>query len=317
MNNIMSFLKLIRIQNLIIILITQTIIKIFLVNPFVNNYSLTLIDYALYLIATLSIISAGYIINDIYDIDTDKVNKKSKIIIGEKISVKNAKISYIVLNIIGVITAAFLAFKLKKIILFVIFIYFIISLWRYSKKLKKTFLIGNIQVAFLTALSIINIILFDIPNNQSNNNLIIIKIILTYALFAFLTTLIREIIKDMEDTKGDAIINANTVVLKLGVYKTKMITIILTIITILLIAYFQYFQYSIENSTFQKEISIWGINKISMVYCLIIQLLLLTLIIKTYISKEKIEFNSASRLCKIIMIVGILAIPLFTILYLN
>ena len=317
MNNIISFLKLVRVQNLFIILITQIIIKIFLVNPFVKNYNLNLGDFTLYLIATITIISAGYIINDIYDIDADKVNREKKIIIGRKISIKGAKNSYVILNIIGVMTAAILAFKLNKILLFVIFSYFIISLWRYSKKLKKTLLFGNIQVAFLTALSIINIILFDIPNNHSNNNLIIIKIILAYAFFAFLTTLIREIIKDLEDIKGDAIINANTAALKLGIYKTKIITITLTMITILLIAYFQYFQYSVENSTFEEEISIWGINKTSMVYCLIIQLLLLLLMIKTSVSKSKKEFNYASRLCKIIMIAGILTIPLFTTLYLN
>ena len=135
--------------------------------------------------------------------------------------------------------------------------------------MKTSFLFGNLQVSFLTALSIFNVALFDIiPNgiNQNNGEMMIFKIILFYAAFAFITTFIREIIKDLEDLEGDKKIQAKTLAITYGIEKTKWVSLIFTIFTFLGIAYFQYFQYSIASSEFEYEISIWGVNKIAIIY---------------------------------------------------
>ena len=123
------------------------------------------------------------------------------------------------MNFIGVTIGFFVAHNINKFSFGLIFIFLAFSLWKYSKDLKTKFLIETFQVAFLTALSIILIALFDIlPLGISNNGTkIIFKIILIYAGFSFITTLIREIIKDLEDMEGDQKIGANTLAIEYGI----------------------------------------------------------------------------------------------------
>ena len=320
MNKIIAWFKIIRINNLLIIILTQYLIKYCIINYFVNDFTLSDINFLILVISTTLIAAAGYIINDIYDIETDKINRKNKVLIGELISIQEATFYYITINIIGLITGTFLVFNIGKPLLIIIFFYSIYSLWIYSKKLKKKLLIGNIKVALLTSLPIINIALFDIlPNgiNINSSEITIFKIILIYAAFAIITTLVREIIKDMQDIKGDKKINANTLPIKYGIKVAINTSLILISLIIIGISYFQYFQYSVISSEFEYEISIWGVNIISIIYTIIIQISLLILCKKIYRAKNVEQFYFTSKLCKKIMILGILTIPLFTYLHLN
>jgi len=277
-------------------------------------------EFLFYLLALITIVAAGYIINDIYDIETDKINKPETRIIEKELSKDFSFKIYYLLNLIGISSGFYVAFQVNKLWLGIIFVYIAISLWRYSKQHKTTFVIGNLQVAFLTTLSIINLALYDlIPNGirVDDGSKIIFLIILFYAVFAFITTLIREIIKDIEDIEGDKKINANTLAIRFGLQKAKQITISLSILPILGIAYFQYFQYSVLSSTFSVEISYWGCSKVASVYTLFLQFLLVLLMIKTRYSETKEDFHFVSTLSKIIMLFGILSIPLFTYLHLK
>jgi len=320
MNNIISFFKLVRLKNLIIIALTQLIIKFSLINPFLDNFILSNNQFYLLVLATIFITASGYIINDIYDVRTDKVNKEESIIIGKSITSRDAITWYIIFNFLGLGLGVYIAYVVKQPYYSLIFIYCIFSLWAYSKQMKTSFLYGNLQVSLLTALSIFNVALFDIiPNgiNKNNGEIMILRIILFYALFAFIITFIREIIKDLEDMEGDKKIQAKTLAITYGIQKTKWVSLIFSIFTFLGVAYFQYFQYSIANSKFEYEISIWGVNKIAIIYAIFIQFLFLFLGFKIYTSKLKNNFYFISQLCKFIMIAGILSIPLFTYLHLN
>jgi 4-hydroxybenzoate polyprenyltransferase len=320
MSRIIAFSQLIRLKNLIIVALTQLVIKFSLINPFVDNFILSNTQFYLLILATVLITASGYIINDIYDVATDTINKNQKRIIGKLIKSRNAIFWYIFFNLIGLLLGCYISYIVKKPVFGLIFFYCIFSLWTYSKYIKNSFLLGNLQVSFLTTLSIFNVALFDmIPNgiNITNGELMIFKIILSYAAFAFITTFIREIIKDMEDMEGDKNINAQTLAITYGIKKTKWIALAFTILTFFGIAYFQYFQYSIISSEFEYEISIWGINKIAVIYTFFLQVLLLFLGFKIYHSQVKTDFYFISQLCKFIMIVGILSIPLFTYLHLN
>ena len=311
--------RLIRFKNLLIITLTQAVIKYFLINPYLSETALSNINFCIYLFALITIVAGGYIINDIYDIEIDKINKIETRIIDKEISKNFAIKTYYILNLIGVISGFYAAYQLGKWWLGLIFIYFSISLWQYSKQYKTSFIIGNLQVAFLTALSILNLAIYDlipIGIQRNDGSGIIFLIIIFYALFSFITTLIREIIKDIEDIEGDRKSNSNTLAIKFGVQRTKKIIISLNIIPILGIAYFQYFQYSVLNSTFSIELSYWGVNNISAAYTVLLQVLLITLILKVYSSYTKADFHSASTLSKTIMLMGILSIPLFTYLHL-
>ena len=117
--------------------------------------------------------------------------------------------------------------------------------------------------------------------------------------------------------EGDKNINAETLAITYGIEKTKWISLVFTILTFSGIAYFQYFQYSVLCSTFSVELSYWGVNKIAVFYAFFLQVLFLFLGFKIYYSQVKTDFHFISQLCKLIMIVGILSIPLFTYLHLN
>jgi len=312
MNDLKHLFELIRFKNLIIIISIQLLIKLCIINLFIENYSLDWIEYFLYLTATITIVAAGYIINDIYDITTDLINKKDNVIINKYISEKKAFQYYFILNFIGISCNLILCLLISKLKLSFIFIYFVFALWIYSKKLKKSFLLGNIQVAFLVALSIINIIIFDVSlNNINNDNKFYVYLILIYASFSFITTLIREINKDIEDIKGDLTIKASTIPIKFGVKKSALLNCYLIILTVIFIAFIQFLQL---KEMFLSNYN-WGVNYFSIAYCFYIQILLFKLLYKTYQAESKSDFSYASILSKKIMVVGILSIPIFSFIY--
>ena len=320
MNKILPFFNLIRFKNLVIIILTQYLIKYSLINYFVNDFVLSDFNFFLLVFATILITAAGYIINDIYDVETDRINRNDSVIIDKYISTKQAMWWYFAFNIVGLALGVYLAFIVNRPILSIIFIYSIYSLWTYSKKFKRSVLIGNIQVAFLTAICVLNIALFDIlPNGIVSNNgeLITFKIITYYAGFSALITVIREIVKDIEDYTGDLATNAKTLVITHGVRNAKQLVMLFIVIIFTFIAYIQYFQYSIISSEFEYDISIWGANNIAIIYTICIQLLFVYLSLKIYTATHKKDFYFISQLCKVIMIFGILSIPLFTYLHLN
>ena len=308
MNKLSSFLSLIRFQNLLIIALTQVFIKFSLVNSYLNNSALSAFDFSIYLFALITIVSSGYIINDIYDVEIDKINKPKTRIIEQEISIKTAIKMYYTLNLIGVFSGFYAALKVNRWWFGFIFIFFSFSLWRYSKNNKTSFVIGNMQVAFLTALSIICLAIFDLsPMKITNENgsKIILYIIICYSGFSFITTLIREIIKDLEDLEGDKKIGANTLAINYSLKKTKKITSALILTAILGIAYFQYFQYSVMSSTFSIELSYWGSDLIAVIYTSLLQVLLIILLTKIRTSNTIADFHYLSTLCKVIMLFGI------------
>jgi len=320
MDKLNSFLRLIRIKNLFIILLIQIVIKIFLIDSYLNNSALSNFDFSIYILALVSIVAGGYIINDIYDVETDKINKPEVIIIDKDISKSSAISSYYILNLIGIANGFYAAYQVNRLWFGSIFIFFAFSLWKYSKSYKTSFLFGNLQVAFLTALSIISLALYDLVPvgiTSENGSTTIFYIILSYSGFAFITTLIREIIKDLEDIEGDRRIGANTLAINYGIDKTRKATAFLILLPICAIAYFQHLQYNDLISNIYINENFWWKNFIAALYTLFLQVLLIILLIKVTRSNTKSEFHSLSKLCKIIILFGILSIPSFHLLYQN
>ena len=328
MQKITAFLHLVRLQNLLIVVLTQYFIRLAFTKTFLPFPALNDLEFFLFVFTTISITAAGYIINDIYDVETDRINKKSKLIIGVHFQAKTAIIWYFLLNTIALFSGIYLAILIGQPLYSLIFVYCIFFLWRYSKSMKKAFLIGNIHVAILTALVLINTALFDIiPNihflgNESGG--MILKIILVYALFSFLLTLIREFVKDIEDKEGDSAINSHTLAIVLGIKKTKIIIFCLSFLVVGIMGFWQYFQLQIISlnsikwdGKIYESVLIWGTDKYAIIYTAILQTILLFFILKLYISKTKTDFYYLSQLCKIIMLLGICSIPFFTYFYLH
>jgi 4-hydroxybenzoate polyprenyltransferase len=174
-------------------------------------------------------------------------------------------------------------------------------LYFYSASYKRQFLIGNIIVALLTAMVPMLVVFYEWPALYKYYTLNAIRLpqinfimywVGGFALFAFLTNLIREIIKDIEDFEGDIAYGRNTVPVILGVLSTKIVSIFLIAITILLL--FLTWHYFVNDTiTFIYLTAAVVLPLIYVIYMLVI-------------SKEKKQLHSASRIMKIVMLTGVL-----------
>jgi 4-hydroxybenzoate polyprenyltransferase len=200
-----ALLRLTRFWNLVIIGMSQYFAAIFLIS---RNL---LYDWRLFLLAssTAIIAGAGYIINDYYDIKIDLINKPERVVIGKSITRRYALFFHSVLSIIGTLLGLLLNWRIGVIHFLSVFL-----LWWYSNSLKRQPFIGNFVVAWLTSISVVLVnILYDLSN----------PVVIIYALFAFFMTLIREIVKDMEDLRGDNTFGCKTLPIILGIRRTKWI----------------------------------------------------------------------------------------------
>ncbi|MEO9965860.1 MAG: geranylgeranylglycerol-phosphate geranylgeranyltransferase [Reichenbachiella sp.] len=207
-------LRLSRFNNLIIIFVTQYAGAIFLLNPEKSPlYVLTDIRFFVLVLSTTIIAAAGYYINDYYDIKIDLINKPYRVIVGNTIKRRPVMIAHTTLNAIGILLGAFVSLWVGAINLLCAFL-----LWWYSNQLKRLPFIGNFVVAVLTGTTLLVLLVYYRSSDL---------LVMTYAFFAFGITLIREIIKDIEDVEGDASYGGLTLPVIFGIRKTKIILLLL------------------------------------------------------------------------------------------
>ncbi|OYX26230.1 MAG: prenyltransferase [Flavobacteriales bacterium 32-35-8] len=298
----MNYLNLIRWKNLLMIALVQLLIKYAFLEPYGAATRLDTLGIILLIIATVCIAAAGNVINDINDIETDVINKPNKIIIGKGISEKTAYNLFIILNVIGVGVGYYLSNVVGRSGFFSLFVIISVLLYVYSTYLKQLFLIGNLVISFLVALSILIVGIFElIPNiTEQNQNiqLLYFKTILNYAYMAFILNLIREIAKDVEDLEGDTKAGMNTLPIIIGKEKTKYLLFVLSSITLFIIGYY------IANSLYK--------NQIAVIYFLIFIIApLLYLNIKILSAQIKTDYTHISNILKWIMFFGMLSLLLY------
>ena len=306
----LHYLKLIRIQNLFIIVLTQYLFRYFILLPILKDNSILPIlsdfNFALLVFSTLLIAAAGYAINDYFDIRTDRINHPHKIIVGRHISRRVAMLLHQILNIIAVIIATYVCYKIGSFKLLFIQIIMITLLWMYSVKFKSYFLVGNILVAFSSAMTILIVWIFDIYAVYTSGQLLnyitrenIRLFLWTYATFAFVVSIIREIIKDIEDIEGDKKIGCATIPIVIGISKTKLFLYSFIILSIIPLGYFLYKTYLMPDML----ILFWYI-----IFALIIPFIYLGYL--TFVAKNKNDFSFLSKITKFIMLAGVLSIIL-------
>lgn len=298
----MNILNLIRWKNLVMIALMQCLIKYGLFLPFGVSTSLNTFNFFILIIATLCIASAGYIINDIYDVETDFINKPEKIIIGKSLSEKMAYNLFIILNVIGVGLGFYLSNAIGKSELFALFVIISALLYVYASYLKQTFLIGNIVISALVALSILLVGIFElIPSMTAQNQgiqLAFFRILLDYAIFAFIINFIREITKDIEDIDGDYKSGMHTLPIVIGRERASKVLIVLSFIPLLAVIYY------LNNNLYKQPIAV-------VYYLIFIIAPLIYLIILIFNAKTKKDFHAISNLLKIVMLFGMLSILLY------
>ncbi len=212
-----AIIKIIRPLNFLITIISVIVAAIICLPAKIPGLHVILAAFAASLV-----MASGNIINDIYDIDIDRVNKPLRPLPSGKISIKEAYIYYFVLIAASVLISSLLNEKAIAIVLVSILILFI-----YSKYLKRIPLVGNVTVAFLTGL------VFIYGGIVVENPVAAI----VPAVFAFLINFIREIVKDVEDVEGDRQAGVITFPIKFGSRKSKLF---ISLITISLILYTLY-----------------------------------------------------------------------------
>jgi 4-hydroxybenzoate polyprenyltransferase len=279
MNKFLAFLKLIRFPNLIMIALAQYITSIKFVKT-IDSSQLMLIS-----LATIFIAMGGYVLNDIEDIKIDTINKKEPV--TKVFSISLLKIYYYSFSIIGLAISFYISYHSKIwFIMFFGFAFFL--LWSYAKFFSKFKLIGNIFVSFLIAEAIIIVpIIANITNNTPTPTEEIYKVVLpSYILLAFLFNWMREVIKDLEDQKGDELENRITVPSVFGTEPAKMVVFALVFMASPLII-----------------LQLW---KLHYNVLGIVILLVAILIYRLKIAKKTEDFKQVSLLMKIIMLLGIL-----------
>ncbi|MGR7813824.1 geranylgeranylglycerol-phosphate geranylgeranyltransferase [Lacinutrix undariae] len=297
-----DILTLIRWKNLLLIILVQTLIKYALFEPFGIATALSASEFLILVLASVFIAAAGNIINDIYDVDIDNINKPNTVIVGKKISEANAYNLYIALNIIGVALGFYLATAIGQSKFFIIFVIISALLYVYSTSLKQIPLAGNIIISILVGLTVLIVGVFDlipaVTQANKTTQLTFLKIIFDYSLFAFLINLIREIIKDIEDIDGDHKAGIKTLPIVLGRERAKKIVFALSFLPLAAVIHY------IITYLFQQQIAV--------IYFLVaIAAPLIFVTIKIFLAKTKKDYHFISSLLKIVMLLGMLSLPLF------
>jgi len=302
----MNFLKLIRYQNLLLIALMQLVIRFGYLELINIPLSLWYWQYSLLILATVLIAAGGYVINDIFDQETDAENKPNKVIIGKSISESKAYTIYAALTITGVACGFILANSVQHPNFAVVFVLIATLLYFYASTLKQMALVGNIVVALLLAFSVIIIGMFDIfPNTFEINRqqmTLAFNILLDYAKFAFIINLVREIIKDIQDVKGDNLQGMRTLPIIIGIQKTKIIAFVLLLLPSLYLLYYSK-TYLFENNLFYGLAYILALVVAPMIMCLV----------QIWNAKENNDYKKISTLLKWIIFFGIISIAVVTL----
>jgi 4-hydroxybenzoate polyprenyltransferase len=307
-----SIFSLVRFPNLLIIAFTQYAMRYLIMEPLLPSDSFELqfgdFQFALLVFSTMLIAAAGYIINDYFDTQADLINKPARVVVGVAISRKVAMILHMILNILGVGIGVYLAFYVGLPSLSLVFVLSTGLLWFYSTSYKKQFLVGNLAVAFLTGLVPLMVVLFEIPLLNREYGEVMIRYdadfnylfawVSAFSFFAFITTLIRGIIKDAEDLEGDNAYGMKTVPIVLGTIWTKVVIVAALAVTLSALLYllFKYIYYSVDP-----------VDYISLAYFSFFLLLpLILLAIQVISARSKRAYHRASTLIKLVMLFGIL-----------
>jgi 4-hydroxybenzoate polyprenyltransferase len=301
----MNILNLIRWKNLLIIALVQILIKYALFVPFGVDITLNWFGFSLLVISTLCIAIAGYIINDIYDVETDLVNRPEKVIVGKTISEKTANNLFIIFNIVGVLIGFYLSHLVGKSSFFVLFVLISAVLYIYASYLKRTLLIGNIVVSLLVAFTVIIVGIFDlIPviNDQNQaKQITMLNVLLAYALFAFIINLVREMIKDIEDVDGDHKSGMNTLPIIIGRERARNVIFVVSFVPLLGLIY-------VLSTYLYRQIAI------VIYFLLFVGGPLIFVTIKIFQAKSKKDYKLISTILKIILVLGFLSMLLYPII---
>ncbi len=307
-----SIFKLFRISNLVLIVLLQVFLRKYFISPMLNSFGLELqlsdFQFLLVLLMTLCITSAGYIINDYFDLKRDYINRNpNDVIVGKTVPRRAAMATHLVLSAIGILIGFYLSYVLHVWVLALLPIFIAGLLWFYSTEYKRQFIIGNIVLAVLGVLPIVLTVLYEPALFKAYLNpeyraisILIFKVISFFTVIAFGINLLYALVKDLQDLPGDEATNCRTLPIVAGEMASKFTFTIVSVMLIFALFYVQNMQY---------------VNKAYVPLMYIVFGLELPLIIANvmlYLTNKIEKYKYVTQLMSVIMVVGI-----FSILVLN
>lgn len=291
-------MKILRPVNLGIVALTMYALRSVLWRDAVSLY-LSDLEFALLVVSTVLVAASGYIINDIYDVEIDQLNKPEKTYIGTAISLKQAWVLYAFISLLGAGLSLSLAIeKGHNWNLLGFYPLSVLLLWLYSYYFKRTFLWGNLIVALFCAAVPVMITIGQVPSPHT-------QWIYIYAGFAFISTLLRELVKDMEDVEGDARNGCRTLPIVWGLAKARWVWLSLALpFFVFLLAsaiIYVYLSCSQVGQTWYylpMAITVLGLMSVSSVACTRTM----------WQAQEKSAYTKTSSWLKLLMLAGLLAV---------
>jgi len=314
MKILIAFLQLVRWKNLTVLILAQGFLHFMIIEKLSlsvgEELPLKLYQLAMLILSTVLIAAAGNIFNDIADVEPDKINKPKELIIGNLIQAKIANFWAWIFNGAGFLLALVLSYQLEFIQLALIQMMTILLLKNYSARFKNKVLVGNLLIAFFTALSVFLVYLFNLVSITNDPIVLaglqkqlpfIFKLTQVYVFFAFLSNLIREITKDAEDIKGDKIFAIRTFSV---VYGTKKALVLMRSLNGLLavgLLYFVFYSFKMN----------WFYLTVYLSVAVLIPVLYFEWTARK--AKLKTDYKDLSFLSKVIMLAGILSMQVFSL----
>ncbi len=339
MTQFIHFLKLIRFGNLVVIGMSMCVVQVFIAihgNSNVGSQLLQLwiaedagivqkwmlpfnlnLNFFLLVLSVLLIAGAGNIINDYFDVKADRVNKPERLIVGKFIKRRWAIMLNWIFNATGLTLAIYLSIVYGNWFIALIAFITINFLWFYSAVYKRKLFVGNILVALMVGIVPLYVMIYNFPfdgyalniqDTQKLGNWFIYEVIFIISIIAFVINLMREIIKDIADIRGDMHLSAKTVPIALGIKRTKLILLVITIPLLTLMAFYtyniQFYHATNPNAFVPKNLMIFNVLiALSMLLCVGSYILLIS-------ANRRKVYLLASNLLKLAMLFGLIS-PLF------
>ena len=304
MKKLGAFFSLVRWYNLVMVALTQVLFRYCIIVPVFRNagHELPLndADFLLLVLATLLISAAGYAINDYFDLRVDRINKPGRVIVGRIISRRATILLHTVLNVVGVLAGVYISWKIQYWPLAFLFLAVPLALWLYSVRFKRSFLTGNITVALLSAMVIPLVWLVDY-RAASLQGIIGPEVMQVnffarfYFFFAFMTSLSREIVKDIEDFVGDKRTGCRSLVIVKGIETARKVVLILMALTILMILAYMVFVATQGRYTIMSYFLVFVVVPFALVFY------------HTSKALGVFDFGVIQRVLKLIMLAGVLS----------
>jgi 4-hydroxybenzoate polyprenyltransferase len=311
-------LRLVRYKNLIIVALTMYCMRFFIMQPILAKTGMHLqlseLLFFMLMLSTVFITAAGYVINDYFDTRTDEVNRPKTVIVGKDLSRRFAISLHWTLSALGVVLGAAVTVSIGKPFLTLVFLIVPGLLWFYSTSYKRQLLTGNLLVALLTAVVPLMPFLFELPLlHKAYWQILVLKPfafnevmywIMGYTIFAFILTLFREIVKDIEDVEGDNAFGRRSLPVVVGVNGARDIAAIILMFTIVVLAYL--------FGAYLNHLSTGSFDYFSLGYIVgTIVFPIFILVVKVLTASKKSDYHWVSNFSKVVMLLGILYSILF------